>query len=81
MIITDEATQRATARLAVNPDFKTFLQWLKDEESSGLEALLASTNTVLVHQLQGSTRLLMDIQAAVMHAPNAVADMVRSRNT
>jgi len=81
MIITDEATQRSVARLAGNPDFKMFLQWLQDEKAGGLSEMLSTQNTVLLHQLQGSTRLLMDIERAVMLAPETVATINRRPNT
>lgn len=79
MIISDEATQRAVARLSTNPDFVTFMQWLEDERVAGNTELLNTLNTALVHQLQGSTRLLVDIKQAVTSAPFAVAQ--RSRQT
>ena len=73
MTASDESTNRMLQRLAGNADFKMFLQWLGDEKTAGLEELLNSTNTISVHQLQGSTRLLLDIERAVMHAPQWLA--------
>lgn len=78
-MIHDEATQRAVARLANNPDFKAFMEALEREQQSSLETLLSTLDTALVHQLQGATRILMDIKQAVTSAPLAVAQ--RNRNT
>lgn len=78
-MIHDEPTQRAVARLVNNPDFALFMQCLAEEQESSLAALLASKDTVMVHQLQGATRVLMDIKQSVRAAPHAAA--MRSRNT
>ena len=61
MIISDEATQQAVTRLAANHDFQLFLGWLKAEAAAGSKELLASLNPVLIHQLQGTTRALLEI--------------------
>lgn len=71
----DESTNRAIARLLQTPDFKTFLQWLEDERTGALEELMSNKDSVLVHQMQGSTRILTDIQRAVMSAPQALANL------
>lgn len=81
MIITSEATNRAVARLGSNPDFKLFLEWVEEERSLGLDQLLETVSPVLVHQMQGSTRTLVDILRAVMLAPIAVAGISGRRNT
>lgn len=67
-MITDEATNRAMLRLTSNPDFILFMQMLREEEDRSMSALLSSTNTPLVHQLQGSSRVLVDIRQTVMSA-------------
>ncbi len=72
MIITDLEVNRSLARLATNPDFAKFLQALEDEKNADIAALLQSTNPVLVHQLQGSTQMLVDILQAATLAPLAV---------
>lgn len=81
MIITDEHTQRAVARLSANPDFVTFMRWLKDEELQVNAELRCSTATAIVHQLQGSARLLWDIEQAVTQAPFQVAGNPRRHNS
>jgi hypothetical protein len=73
MIVTDESTQRAMARLSGNPDFVQFMLMLQQEQDNWMDELLDSKNSVFVHQLQGKTRQLMDIRQAVMSAPAAVA--------
>ena len=73
-----EGEKRALARLALNPDFKAFLQLLEDEKQSGISMMLSTLCTSTLHQLQGSTRLLVDITQAVMLAPQAVAAINRN---
>ena len=79
MIIHDEVTQRAVARLAGNPDFKLFMELLDAECAAATTELMNSLNTNLVHQLQGTARILVDIQRAVMLAPTAVQALTRNR--
>lgn len=76
--IMGEGEKRALARLALNPDFKTFLQLLEDEKQSGINVMLSTLCTSTLHQLQGSTRLLVDITQAAMLAPQAVAAINRN---
>jgi hypothetical protein len=68
---------RAIVRLNNDPDFKTFLQWLEDEEALVNADLKRSTQTVLVHQLQGSSLVLEDIRLTVMSAPVALAGQAK----
>lgn len=73
-----EPFQRALARLATNPDFAYFLKLLEDEKHEGIQAMLSTIHPVVLHQLQGSTRMLVDITQAVMLAPQAVAAINRN---
>lgn len=73
-----ESEKRAFARLALNPDFKTFLRVLEDEKQDGIKTMLSTLCPPTLHQLQGSTRMLADITQAVMLAPQAVAAINRN---
>ena len=75
--ILGEGEKRALARLFLNPDFRTFLQVLEDEKVAGITEMLTTQNAILIHQLQGSTQMLVDITRAVMLAPDAVAAINR----
>ena len=77
MILADENETRAIARLANNPDFKTFMAVLAREQNTNLERLLESVQPVVIHQLQGETKVLRDIEQTVRNAPTQVAGMNR----
>ncbi len=77
MIKPDEAVIRAMVRLLQTPDFKTFLDWLGEEEVEVAKEWRASLNTVRVHQLQGAAQLLEDIKQTAMSAPQEAAAINR----
>lgn len=64
----DEQTRGAVIRLCNNPDFARFMAAISDEKNSLIKSLMGEMNTVAVHQLQGSSRQLEDIENAVMRA-------------
>jgi hypothetical protein len=53
--------EKALATLVAHPDFVRFIEWLREEESTAVDAVLDCTQPVLVHQLQGRASVLRDI--------------------
>jgi hypothetical protein len=77
VIAADNETLRAMVRLNNDPDFKKFLQWLGEEEEKVNAELKRCVQTVVVHQLQGSSLVLEDIRLTVMSAPEALAGQAK----
>lgn len=64
---------KALARLEVNSDFQTVLEWLRAEREAVVELLTSSIQPVLVHQAQGRLSCLTDITRSAMTANAALA--------
>ena len=59
---------KAIGRLNSNDDFQKFTAWLQALSEDALSNLLRSSQTSSVHQLQGETKVLMDILRSIRSA-------------